>query len=37
MTRREQPGMGRAGIWPELLDANDDEWPDWRRPGGRCC
>lgn len=28
MTRREQLGMGRGGIWQELLDANDDEWPD---------
>ncbi|MBI3490244.1 MAG: ATP-binding protein [Acidobacteria bacterium] len=28
MTRREQLGMGRAGIWQELLDAKDDEWPD---------
>src|SRR2546427_450498 len=28
MTRREQIGMGRGGIWQELLDAKDDEWPD---------
>src|SRR3989449_790323 len=28
MTRREQMGMGRGGIWQELLDAKDDEWPD---------
>jgi predicted AAA+ superfamily ATPase len=28
MTRREQLGMGRTGIWQELLDASDDEWPD---------
>jgi hypothetical protein len=28
MTRREQTGMGRGGIWQELLDAKDDEWPD---------
>src|SRR2546427_4556800 len=28
MTRREQLGMGRGGIWQELLDAKDDEWPD---------
>ena len=27
MTRREQLGMGRGGIWQELLDAKDDEWP----------
>ena len=28
MTRREQIGMGRGGIWQELLDAKDDEWPE---------
>jgi predicted AAA+ superfamily ATPase len=28
MTRREQRGLGRAGIWDELLDAKDDEWRD---------
>src|SRR5438876_2239125 len=28
MTRREQIGMGRGGIWQELLDAKDREWPD---------
>lgn len=28
MTRREQLGRGRAGIWEELLAARDDEWPD---------
>jgi hypothetical protein len=28
MTRREQLGMGRAGIWQELLEAKDQEWPD---------
>jgi predicted AAA+ superfamily ATPase len=28
MTRREQLGLGRAGIWQELLDAKDHEWPD---------
>ena len=26
MTRREQRGMGRAGIWSDLLAARDDEW-----------
>lgn len=26
MTRREQQGLGRAGIWSELLDARDDDW-----------
>jgi len=28
MTRREQRGMARAGIWQELLDARDHDWPD---------
>lgn len=28
MTRREQKGLGRAGIWQELLDAKDSDWPD---------
>ncbi|HYX82961.1 MAG TPA: ATP-binding protein [Gemmatimonadales bacterium] len=28
MTRREQLGMGRGGIWQELLDAKDEDWPD---------
>lgn len=28
MTRREQLGLGRAGIWRELLAAQDDEWLD---------
>lgn len=28
MTRREQMGVGTAGIWSELLDAADDEWLD---------
>src|SRR5579864_7709839 len=28
MTRREQIGLGRGGIWQELLDAKDDEWQD---------
>lgn len=28
MTRREQLGLGRAGVWDELLAADDDEWPD---------
>jgi len=26
MTRREQLGLGRAGIWDELLEARDDQW-----------
>ena len=28
MTRREQLGLGRGGIWEELLDAHDDDWLD---------
>jgi predicted AAA+ superfamily ATPase len=28
MTRREQRGLGRAGIWEELLASDDDEWPE---------
>jgi uncharacterized protein len=28
MTRREQLGLGRAGIWDELLGRRDDEWLD---------
>lgn len=28
MTRREQLGLGRAGIWDELLAAADDDWVD---------
>ena len=28
MTRREQLGLGRTGIWDELLDARDDDWAD---------
>ena len=28
MTRREQLGLGRAGIWDELLAAKDDDWAD---------
>lgn len=28
MTRREQSGMGRGGVWDELLGARDDEWLD---------
>ena len=26
MTRREQRGLGRGGIWEDLLDSPDDEW-----------
>lgn len=28
MTRREQAGRGRCGIWEELLAANDEDWLD---------
>ena len=28
MTRREQRGLGRGGLWEELLDARDEDWPD---------
>jgi predicted AAA+ superfamily ATPase len=27
MTRREQLGLGRAGLWDELLAADDSRWP----------
>ena len=28
MTRREQRGLGRCGVWDELLGARDDQWLD---------
>ena len=28
MTRREQRGMGRCGLWEELLSARDEDWLD---------
>ncbi len=28
MTRREQLGLGRCGLWEELVGADDAEWPD---------
>ena len=28
MTRREQRGLGRCGVWDELLAARDEEWRD---------
>ena len=28
MTRREQLGMGRGGLWEELLEVRDEDWPD---------
>jgi len=31
MARREQQGLGRCGLWEELLTAEDREWPDLLR------
>lgn len=28
MTRREQRGLGRAGIWEDLIRTSDERWPD---------
>ena len=28
MTRREQQGLGRSGIWEELVAAHHEQWPD---------
>lgn len=28
MTRREQVGLGRCGMWEELLSADDSAWPE---------
>ena len=28
MTRREQAGLGRCGVWERLFDAPDDQWLD---------
>jgi hypothetical protein len=28
MTRREQRGLGRCGLWDELLEARDQDWLD---------
>ena len=28
MTRREQQGLGCGGLWEELLEARDEDWPD---------
>ncbi len=28
MTRREQRGLGRSGVWEDLLDAPDEDWLD---------
>ncbi|MDD5100314.1 MAG: ATP-binding protein [Syntrophales bacterium] len=31
MTRREQLGLGRCGVWEELVTADDSQWPDLLR------
>lgn len=31
MTRREQRGLGRCGLWEELLAAEDAQWPELLR------
>lgn len=31
MTRREQRGLGRCGMWQELLDAKEEDWLDLLR------
>ncbi len=31
MTRREQLGLGRCGLWEELVATNDGQWPDLLR------
>ena len=28
MTRREQRGLGRCGVWNELLSASDGDWKE---------
>ena len=28
MTRREQMGLGRGGLWEEFLEARDSDWPE---------
>jgi predicted AAA+ superfamily ATPase len=35
MTRREQRGLGRCGLWDELVEARDEDWLDLlaSRPG----
>jgi len=46
MTRREQAGVGRCGLWEELIDTRDEDWlslissqsidqEDWRALAGR--
>lgn len=36
MTQREQRGLGRGGVWEELLETRDEEWLDLvaAQPGG---
>jgi len=33
MTRREQLGLGRCGLWEELVGANDVQWADLLKAG----
>ncbi|MCG3134642.1 MAG: hypothetical protein HMLKMBBP_01958 [Planctomycetes bacterium] len=33
-TRRERAGLARAGLWSELLDADEDRWPSVLAAGG---
>lgn len=35
LTRSEQNGAGRAGLWGELLETAPDRWPDLLRQSGR--
>jgi hypothetical protein len=28
MARSERRGLGRAGLWPELFEAREEDWPD---------
>jgi predicted AAA+ superfamily ATPase len=34
MTRGEQQGRGRGGLWEELLEAPDEDWPEVVRSAG---
>jgi len=34
MTRREQRGLGRCGVWEELLATRDEDWLDLLASGG---
>ncbi|MCP3963153.1 MAG: ATP-binding protein [bacterium] len=35
LTRREQLGQGRAGLWSDLFEAPDTDWPELLRASGR--